>query len=107
MLTVNSWASDLGYQLDFDYQGQGDDWYGHSGVDDYKTDYESQMAIGTLQGDDFCHGYIPEMVSMDERPETVRTNQSLTAYDFYFQGGSRCLANEEPPFDLIFEDGFE
>ena len=107
MLSVNSSASDLGYQLDFDYQGQGDGWYGRSGVDDYKTDFDSQMAIGTLQGDDFCYGYVPEMVSMDERPETDRTNQSLSAYAFYFQDGSRCLDNETPPFDLIFEDGFE
>ena len=105
--SVNFLASELEYQIDYDYQGQGAGWYGRSGIDDYKTDYDSQMSIGTLQGDDFCHGFVPQMISMDERPETTRTNQSLTAYAFYFEGGSRCLDNEIPPIDLIFEDGFE
>lgn len=107
VLSMNSLASDLGYQIDFDYQGQGAGWYGRSGRDVYKTNYGSQMSIGTLQGDDFCLGYVPQMVSMDERPEATRTNQSLSAYTFYYEGGSRCFDNEKPPFDLIFEDGFE
>ncbi|WP_154223228.1 hypothetical protein [Marinicella rhabdoformis] len=76
MLSMNSLASEIEYQIDYDYQWQGAGWYGRSGNDDYKTDYDSQMAIGTLQGDDFCHGYVPQMVSMDERPEATRTNQS-------------------------------
>ncbi|WP_162846757.1 hypothetical protein [Marinicella litoralis] len=38
----------------------------------------------------------------------ARTQQARTAYTFFHESGTRCLFNQpEPPFDLIFEDGFD
>lgn len=101
-------ANDTDYKIEYDYANQGDDWYGRPDLKQPHLDFSNNTNIVTQQGDDFCLGYNRAQAGFKQGPELARTQNSHTAYAFNFEGGSRCLFNQpEPPFDLIFADGFE
>lgn len=108
MMSPLVWCADVNYKIEYDYANQGDDWYGKPGPRLAKDDFPQLTDIKTQQGDDFCYGFQPTLIAFNQGVELTRSQQSRFAYDYYFAGGSRCLfQTPEPPFDLIYADGFE
>ena len=101
-------TSAMASQLDIDYASDDDIAYLLSGPDNTYLDFAPDSEIPSQQGDDFCFGYESSGVNFNQGPELARWENSDSTYAFNFEGGSRCLYNQtEPPFDLIFADGFE
>ena len=108
LLATTVSATDTEYKVDFDYANQGDDWYGRPGLKQPHLDFPDETDITTQQGDDFCLGFNAAYVGFKQGPELTRTQTARTAYAYNYIGGTGCLFNQaEPPFDLIFADGFE
>jgi hypothetical protein len=85
-----------GYDSDYDYPGQGDDWYGRRDGPQLRRDYAAFFIDEVLSGDDFCHGYDPGFDSMGFGAPLFRTNRDTTEHALRFSRGDpafACLAS--------------
>jgi hypothetical protein len=79
-------AAGTGYHTDYDYPGQGDDWYGRSRpiVIDPLLDFYAYTSIPSLEGDDYGFGYDPIHDPLGWGPPLERTQTKQTEYVFRF-----------------------
>lgn len=75
-------ADETGYERDYDYPGQGDDWYGR-GEPDANRDYAPTRIELMLSGDDFCLGHETAFDYFGYGPILERTNE--TDFEFLFR----------------------
>jgi len=73
-----------GYQTDYDYPGQGADWYGRGRGTEIKYDYPPYLIDSLLSGDDFGAGYDPAFDALGLGPALERTQRNQTEYAFRF-----------------------
>ena len=103
-------APGTGYHVDYDYPGQGDDWYGRSRspVVDPRIDFYRATAVSSLEGDDFGFGYEAVHDLLGWGPPLQRTQTKHTEYVFRFavlvpcQGGDALGCD-----DWVFCNGAE
>lgn len=96
--------ADTGYRIDYDYQGQGDDWYG-SGLPDIRYDY-ADTTTEFFDGDDFGVGYEANLDLLGQGPPLARTNLQRFEYRFRFDAASDCR-NSSDCSDGLFCNGAE
>lgn len=96
--------ADTGYDLDYDYPQQGDDWYG-SGLPDSRRDYPG-TSLPFFDGDDFGVGYEASLDLLEFGPPLVRTNLQRFEYRFRFDAASECVDATECS-DGLFCNGAE
>ena len=88
-----------GYRLDYDYPGQGDDWYGGSGAPDSRRDYPALNVDQAWNGDDYGVGYERMLDPFRFGPPLELFVNRHTAYEFRF--GNRFAG----PCDLVAPPG--
>lgn len=98
-------AADV-WKPDYDYPGQGDNWYGATGLRNLGVDFMPLTAISSLDGDDYGLGYDSRFQRFRQLPPLERTSRGGTAYGFV--AGSLCGGGGPAPCpELIFSNGFE
>jgi hypothetical protein len=73
-----------GYRPDYDYPGQGADWYGSAAGMQAKYDYPAPFIDQFLSGDDFGAGYEAFFDRLGLGPVLARTQSEHTEYHFRF-----------------------
>lgn len=94
-----------GYDPDYDYPGQGDDWYGRRSRPDPRQDFPSILMYQILSGEDFCRGYERAFDPVGWGAPLFRTNGRHDAHAFRFSpadAGWPCLTGYAVP---TCEDG--
>ena len=76
--------ADSGYRTDYDFPGQGDDWYGSPTALDPNRDFPPIFMLIYSDGDDFGLGYEIETDLLGLGPSLDLTNTSLFEYLFRF-----------------------
>jgi hypothetical protein len=76
--------ADTGYRIDYDYPGQGADWYARGTGTEANYDYPPHLLDLRLSGDDFGAGYDPAFDVLGLGPALERTQRNHTEYAFRF-----------------------
>lgn len=76
--------SGSGYEQDYDYPGQGDDWYGRRARPRPERDFAPTFLDLVLSGEDFCLGYEKFFDRLDLGAPLFRTNGRSFDYLFRF-----------------------
>ena len=94
-----------GYDPDYDYPGQGDDWYGRRIRPDPRYDFPPILLYQILSGEDFCQGYERAFDPFGWGAPLFRTTGRHEAHAFRFSAadaGWPCLTGYGVP---TCEDG--
>jgi hypothetical protein len=100
-----------GYRQDYDFPGQGDDWYGGMRLPQQRRDFPPPFLDQVLSGEDFCVGYERFVDLIELGPPLYRTNERNSAYAFRFDPAGEawtCLEGgivEGPPPPPDCNDG--
>lgn len=107
VVIADCYAQGLGYEFNYDFENNGDSWYGKTPKQN--RDYYMVTQLPTQEGDDFCVNYESTLVHYDQGPALLRTQEQHTAYDFRFNPTSDCTTGSPPPPkpDFMFANGFE
>jgi len=81
---VTPTTAQTGYSYDYDYAGQGDDWYGRPGPPDPRRDYDASAVDLASAGDDFGFGYDYGADILDKLAPLALTRQRHSEYAFRF-----------------------
>lgn len=96
------------WNMDYDYPGQGADWYGARGTRSLSVDFAPHTDIPSQNGDDFGAGYNPRFDRFRQGPALDRTNAGLSAYSMAFGQSVSCAGLLASGCgEVVFEDGFE
>jgi hypothetical protein len=88
-----------GYERDYDYPGQGDDWYART-LPDMSRDYAPTLSDLLISGDDYCLGYEAFFDYIGRGPILERTNETDREYEFRFEyvvSDAPCFRSDGPP----------
>ncbi len=98
-----------GWSLDYDYAGQGADWYGTLRYD-IERDFPPPSATRATNGDDFGQGYDALFDRFGHGPPIARTNGAQSEYVFRFGSrpseGGLCFVDVDCD-DRVFCNGAE
>ena len=83
---ASTWGQESGsdHDADYDYQGQGDDWYGRRSLPRPKRDYAPPLLDQVLSGEDFCLGYERAFDRLGLGAPLFRTQGRPYAFHFRF-----------------------
>lgn len=94
-------AAATGYEADFDYAGQGADWYGRPAGRDARHDFPRPLLDAYLNGDDFGAGYDAAFDALRLGPALGRTTQMHTEYAFRYGEDPLCADGLDNDGDFL------
>ena len=103
-------AQNLGYKSQYDFEQNGDSWYGVAPKQHF--DFYPATQFPTQEGDDFCVAYEPTLIHYSQGSALLRTQEKHSAYAFKYTATtdtSYCppIPPPMPLPNLIFTNGFE